>query len=272
MPECEGGASQIERFEREAEIARLERERARYCQATLAQNSLKSYEDSWKRFTAWCEETARTALPATEETVALWATASLEHLKVSTVELRVCGVAWAHRKAGYSSPTRGLVRRVLSGARRIRREAPAQKRAITAGELWKISRLMDPATAIGLRDRALFVLGFASAFRRSELSLLDLEDVSFVAKGLLLQLRHSKTDQLGRGRHVGIERGEKPDTCPVRTLKAWITSRGDHPGPLFRQIRTGTGDILDKRLSTEGIARAIKRGVGRIGLNAHLYA
>lgn len=154
MPQSEYRVSQLEQFEREAEIARLERERAKYCQAALAKNSLKSYEDSWKRFAAWCKGAGRKALPASEETVALWVTASLDRLKVSTVDTRISGVAWAHRKAGYSPPTRGLVKRVLSGARRLRKEAPTQKRALRPGELWKISRLMDTDTPIGLRDRA----------------------------------------------------------------------------------------------------------------------
>lgn len=101
--------------------------------------------------------------------------------------------------------------------------------------------------------------------------MLDVEDVRFAPKGLLVQLRHSKTDQLGRGRQVGIDRGDKPDTCPVRTLKAWITCRGEQPGPLFLKVQA-SGDISHERLGPEGIARAIKRGVKRIGLNAHLYA
>jgi site-specific recombinase XerC len=60
------------------------------------------------------------------------------------------------------------------------------------------------AGIIGARDRALILLGFAGAFRRSELVGLDLEDCAFGKDGLTVTLRRSKTDQQGVGRKIGI--------------------------------------------------------------------
>ncbi len=191
-------------------------------------------------------------------------------LSVNSVQTRLSGVAHQHKRAGYSSPLGPEVRKVLNGARRLRRESPRQKRALTSEQLWKISRVMD-STARGLRDRALFVLGFAGGFRRSELQQLDLADITFAPKGLLVALRWSKTDQEGRGRVVGIFRGKCADTCPVRTLKAWIERRGRQPGPLFVPIDRG-GRVTSRRLAIDGIGYIIKTGVERIGLDPRHYA
>jgi site-specific recombinase XerC len=78
------------------------------------------------------------------------------------------------------------------------------------------------AGMIGVRDRALVLLGFAGAFRRSELVGLDVEDCAFGKDGLTVTLRRSKTDQVGAGRKIGIPYGSNPDTCPVRTIQGWI--------------------------------------------------
>ena len=50
------------------------------------------------------------------------------------------------------------------------------------------------ATRVGLRDRAVLLLGFAGAFRRGELVSLDVADVTFSSDGLVVQLRRSKTE------------------------------------------------------------------------------
>ena len=92
------------------------------------------------------------------------------------------------------------------------------------------------AGMIGARDRALMLLGFAGAFRRSELVGLDIADCAFGKDGLTVTLRRSKTDQDGVGRKIGIPYGSNPETCPVRTVQAWIAEAGADAGPLFRSI------------------------------------
>ncbi|GAC1500015.1 MAG: site-specific integrase [Vulcanimicrobiaceae bacterium] len=215
----------------------------------------------------------RRPLPASPDTLALWATAMLSaRHKISSVELRITGVVHQHRIAGHPSPLAGgLIRQVINGARRLRRETPNQKRALTTDQLWKISRCIDKSTTAGLRNRAILVFGFAGGFRRSEMAALDVCDLTFVSKGVSVFLRRSKTDQEGRGRYVGIFRGACADTCPVRTLLAWIAVRGEHPGPLFPAV-TNRGVITEKRLQPDGMVEVIKRCVRLIGLDAHLYA
>jgi site-specific recombinase XerD len=52
-----------------------------------------------------------------------------------------------------------------------------------------------PGGLKGLRDRALLMLGFGGAFRRSELVAPDLADLEFSDEGLRATIRRSKTDR-----------------------------------------------------------------------------
>ena len=92
------------------------------------------------------------------------------------------------------------------------------------------------AGLIGVRDRALILLGFAGAFRRSELVAFTLADCVFDKNGLTMTLRRSKTDQEGAGRKVGIPYGSNPLTCPVRTVQEWIGRAAITEGYLFRSV------------------------------------
>jgi integrase len=56
----------------------------------------------------------------------------------------------------------------------------------------------------GERDRALLLLGFAGAFRRSELVQIRVGDLTFGQHGLSVLLSRSKADQLGEGTIVHV--------------------------------------------------------------------
>jgi integrase len=117
----------------------------------------------------------------------------------------------------------------------------------------------------GLRDRALLLLGFAGAFRRSELVALNVADLQFCDDGLRVTIRRSKTDQEGLGATIAIVRGST--ACPVRAVRTWIEMAGILDGPLFRPV-TRTGRVSSRRLSGRAVADLVKRYARRAGLNA----
>lgn len=124
---------------------------------------------------------------------------------------------------------------------------------------------------IGVRDRALLLLGFAGAFRRSELVALDLADVHAGHDGLTVVIRKSKTDQEGQGRKVGIPYGSHPHTCPVRAMATWREKSGLSEGALFRAINRH-GQLQAGRLSDRAVALIVKRAALAAGLDATKYA
>jgi site-specific recombinase XerC len=85
-----------------------------------------------------------------------------------------------------------------------------------------MTETLSSTSLIGTRDRALLLVGFAGAFRGSELVSLDVTDVTLGADGLMVELRRSKTDQEGESRKLGVPFGSNPLTCPVRALRAWL--------------------------------------------------
>jgi integrase len=121
----------------------------------------------------------------------------------------------------------------------------------------------DPA---GCRDRALLLLGFAGALRRSELVGLDLADVTEGTDGLTVHLRRSKTDQEGTGRTVGIPFWSNPVTCPVRAWRDWLEVSSITEGPAFRPVDRH-GRIGPTRLSAPAVALVLKRHAARAGLD-----
>src|SRR5439155_23271348 len=109
------------------------------------------------------------------------------------------------------------------------------KATAVVGEL-KLMLEKLPSTRVGLRDRALLLLGFAGAFRRSELVSLDVADLEFARAGLIVTLRKSKTDQEGKSRRLGIPFGSSEATCPVRAVKNWLETARIENGPIFRPL------------------------------------
>jgi len=130
---------------------------------------------------------------------------------------------------------------------------------------------LDESTAQGLRDRALLVVGFTGALRRSELVALNYEDIRWTREGMVLHIRSSKTDQEGQGSEVGIPLGRKPGTCPVRLLKAWLDFAKIKSGPVFRPIKKG-GAIEEGRLGDRSVALIVKRTVGHTGFSGEEFS
>jgi integrase len=193
-------------------------------------------------------------------------------LKVGSIQRRLNAIAEAHKAAaGLESPTHAsLVRNTLKGIRRTLGTAPSQKAAALTDDVRAMVEATD-AGVIGARDRALVLLGFAGAFRRSELVGLDVADCSFGKDGLTVTLRRSKVDQAGAGRKIGIPYGANPETCPVRTLQGWLEVAAISGGPLFRSINRH-GRVQARVLSGIDVARVVKKLALRAGLDATRYA
>ena len=126
-------------------------------------------------------------------------------------------------------------------------------------------------TLSGLRDRALLLVGFAGALRRSELARLQVGDVAVTPEGLRLVVRQAKTDQEGRGLVKGIRYGEQRLTCPVRSLRDWCRAAGIDEGPIFRGVDRH-GNVAGSALSGRSVARIVKRAARRAGLDPSQYS
>jgi site-specific recombinase XerD len=242
-----------------------------YIRVSKAANTLRGYQSDWRDFYAWCESHGLCPLPASPEGVAAYIAESAGRLKVGSIQRRLNAIAEAHKAVGMESPTHAaIVTNTMKGIRRTKGTAAVQKSAALTADIRAMLDAADAGT-IGARDRALILLGFAGAFRRSELIGLDAEDCVFGKDGFTITLRRSKTDQQGAGRKIGIPYGSNPETCPVRTVQAWLELAGVSAGPLFRSINRH-GQVQSGRLSPVDVARVVKKLADRAGLDAGKYA
>jgi len=186
-------------------------EAAGYARAEKAQATRQAYRSDFGLFRSWCEMRHVSALPATPQTVAAFLAAEANRgSKPSTIGRRLAAIRYAHKLASHEPPTNSeVVKATLRGIRRTANNAPARKTPATADRIVAMVNKTgsDPK---GLRDRALLLLGFAGALRRSELVALNVEDLQFCEGGLRVTIRKSKTDQEGVGATIGIVSGSSP--------------------------------------------------------------
>jgi integrase len=123
---------------------------------------------------------------------------------------------------------------------------------------------VDDSRLIGIRDRALLLVGFASALRRSELVGLNVEDLRFESEGVILSVLKSKTDQEQHGTEVSVMTGS--DLCPVRALRAWLVASAITEGPLFRGMDRH-GNLRPTRLTERIVSQVVKDSAERAGFD-----
>ena len=238
-------------------------------QAEKAVSTRKAYGTDFRMFRAWCDERGVSSLPAAAETVAAYLAAGAKTAKSSTLGRRVAAIRYAHRLAGLPLPTDAEgVKATMRGIRRTLGSAKVRKApAVSAKMLGMVGAASD--NLAGLRDRALLLLGFAGAFRRSELVALDVADVEETEAGLRVTIRRSKTDQEGQGVTIAIARGDV--ACPVKALREWLGAAGIEAGPLFRPINKA-GRVAEKRLTDRSVANIVKAYAELAGFDASTFS
>lgn len=189
--------------------------------------------------------------------------------KVSTLQRRLAAIAAAHKANGLESPTTAEgVRAVMRGIRRTVGTKPVRKAPATAEALELMLGAL-PDKLVGLRDRALLLVGFAAALRRSELVALHISDVEVHPRGLLLHIRRSKTDQEGKGHTIPVPNGRR--LKPAAALAAWLEAAGISEGPIFREVDRH-GRVGAAALSGRSVARVVKRCAAAAGLDPEAFS
>lgn len=232
-----------------------------------APRTRKGYDAAFRSFSAWCEARGLEALPAMAGTVCAYlAGAAAEGAKVATLEHRIAAIRYAHVTKSLSPPTQDPA--VKATMRGIRRVAGVKRQGKAAATLESVKAMAAHCADDigGLRDRALLLVGFAGAFRRGELVCLNVEDIEFVSKGALIQIRRSKTDQEAAGRTKPILAGSG-SVCPINALRSWMAASDVRCGALFRRLYKG-GVVSDKRLSPQSVALVVKKYAAAAGLPA----
>ena len=234
-----------------------------------AKATRRAYDADIRLFTSWCQDRGLTPFPALPQTVSVFLSWSASQgAAVSTIERRTAALRYGHQIAGYESPTHHeVVKATLKGIRRALGVAPIQKVAVTVDRLQDILKHV-PDTLQGKRDKAILLLGFAGAFRRSELVALTVNDLIETDQGVRVLIRKSKTDQEGQGQEIALYQGK---LRVVDAINAWREAANIQDGFLFRPLKKG-GKVLDKPLAAESVADIVKKYAGIAGFVPQEYA
>lgn len=252
------------------DFANLLEQARSYARHSYAANTRAAYASDWQQFRAWCAQQQRRALPATAETILGYIVTLAERLSPASIDRRLCGIAFHHRQARQSDPTDDPeVAITMRGLRRAKGTAAAGKLPITPALLVDVLATCGTDRR-GIQERALLLLGFAGAFRRSELVALTLDDLTLVDDGLIVRVRRSKTDQEGSGSFKGIPHGTQATTCPVQAMQTWIAVGKIRSGPLFRAF-SPHGRQTRRPLPAYAVARIIQRTIRQCNLDPRHY-
>ena len=209
--------------------------------------TLREYDKAWSYFQSWCKENDYIALPAEPLTVAAYLAACAQGFtdkakrkhkpaKLATLRQWSAAIGYKHRAAQYEDPTRAEgCKETLEGLAREYGTAQEKKEPITREELEQMI-LHTPDDLRGARDRALLLVGFSAALRRSELVALEMRDVTFSGGYARLTLRQSKTDQDKQGESIALPMDTNARLNPVAALVEWIERAEITEGKLFRKI------------------------------------
>jgi integrase len=253
-----------------AEISPLETlaDRAqRFAESSSSESTRRAYASDLRSFASFCAAHDLVAFPASPQTVATYVADLAPRAKASTIRRHLAAIAVTHRRAGLESPaSHRVVRDVVSGVLRQNGSAPRRVDALTINPLAALLLAVDGDDAAGHRDRAILLLGFAGALRRSELAALRVEDLRFTKHGLLVTIARSKTDQHGEGQEIAIPTVVTTSLCAVRAVRAWLEASGVASGPLFRSL-TPHRRVTEAPIGGRDVSNLIQRLARRAGLD-----
>jgi len=232
--------------------------------------TLRAYKADWTHFSKWCAGAGFVPVPAEPAIVGAYLASLAGTHAPNSIRRRLSALGKMHRFNDLPwNPAHRDIQGPLQGLLREHGRPVQKAAALTLTMLRQLVATCD-ASARGRRDRALLLIGFAGALRRSELVFLRVEDVAIVANGLRLRIARGKTDQAGEGAEIGLPRGRHVETCPERAFREWQAVARRRAGPLFRRISTA-GTIAETALHPDAVRRILAYRAGMAGLQIETF-
>ena len=270
---------------RAAELADLSRRAAVYATRAKGDGTRRAYRSAWRSFENWCRGLGREPLAGDPDTIAMYVVRCADAgFAVSSIRVHLAAIKTAHLLAGLALDLRHpRLAMVVEGVTRSRGVRPRRQATPAVPDLLRLMLAARPTgeTPLGARDRAMLLLGFGAALRRSELVALTLGDVETVAgRGVKILVRRSKADQHGTGQDIAVwANPEEPGVCPLAALDTWLAHRraaadldwtastlSRAARPLFCAV-TKTGHVTGVALSDKAVVRLVKQAASDAGLD-----
>jgi site-specific recombinase XerD len=241
-----------------------------------AVNTIRAYKSDFKDFGAFCAKHSFKALPTEPKIVALYLTyLSGKDAKMSTLRRRLVSISIMHKLKGHYLDTKHpVIIENLMGIKRRKGSIQKGKKPILINHLKAIINVINKEKIEEIkkaRDKAIILVGFGGGFRRTELISIDCEDLEFVAEGVKITIKKSKTDQFGEGMIKGLPYFANETYCPVAHLKKWIKISNIKDGPIFRRFTKGCS-LTSNRLTDQSVVLLIKSYLELAGIENKNYS
>ncbi len=233
-----------------------------YTLKSKSDSSRRTYSFAWTKFLSWCNENGYSiGVQPTELLVGLFLTqmAKDRTLKPSSINTYLAGIKHFLLEKHQIELDHPEIRKAMKGIRVDMRDIKKTKKSALLVDHLKaiIEPMQDSSDISDIRDKALILIGFCGAFRRSELVGIKVEHIEFDLEGITITIPWSKTDQEGKGQQIQISTGKYPTTCPVTALKNWLEVSEIDSGPVFRAIDRH-GNIKSKKMSDKAVSLILK--------------
>ena len=245
------------------DIKNLELETIKNLRNSKSENTLRAYQSDYNDFLLFCSKNGFQSMPTQPKILALYITHLSSYSKYSTLKRRLASISILHKTKGHYIDTKHpIIMENLMGIKRTNGSNQKGKKPLLINDLKIIIKAIDQSKekyTKKIRDKALLLIGFSGGFRRSELVDIEYEDIEFVAEGVKIFVKRSKTDQSGEGMTKAIPYFDNKDFCPVIALKNWIEIINLRNGKIFN-------------ISDKNVALIIKKYANYAGLESHRYA
>lgn len=231
-------------------------------EGAYAPSTMRDYDADVEAFEKWCHANGLTKpFPARAGIVCKFLEDQAQTRAPATVRRRIYAIRKAHRLLGLPDPT--YDEEINLAFRRVRRRKavrPKQAKGLTRGYLDRFLET-EPKTPWGLRNRAMFSLGYELLTRRSELVALRTDDLELRADGTLrVLIRRSKSNPFGQARIAFTSERT------AQMVQHWLDWRGPEIEWLFCPIYRDKA--VHRDLSTTTVKRLVKNAARRVGLDA----
>lgn len=238
-----------------------------YARSAYTENTHQTYQQGWTHFANWARRRDVYEFPVPVEVVVAYLADHAPQYSMATLEQRLASIVAQHRLYNQPFDRKDIrIRTTLRGIARNRTKSPRRAAALLTES---VKKLIDacPDDLAGTRDRAMFLLFFTGALRRSEVVGLDVEHVTIEGDGMRLFFPRSKGDRDSKGEEIGVGRVKNKRYCPIAALEAWLRKSGLSYGPIFRKVNRW-GTVERDRLSLSGVHRIVKARAAIAGVEA----
>ena len=258
------------------DIRALQEETLNNLKSSKSNNTIRAYRSDFKDFRAFCIKNGFKSIPTDPKIVSLYMTyLSAKDAKISTLRRRLVSIGVVHKLKGHYLDTKHpMIIENLMGIKRKKGSYQRGKKPILINELKSLINVINDQESEEIkkiRDKTIILTGFAGGFRRVELVSIDFEDIEFVAEGVKIIIRKSKTDQFGEGMTKGLPYFSNQTYCPVLHLKKWIELSNIKKGPLFRRF-SKSSNLMNDRLTDQSVALLIKNYLKKAGIENKNYS